>query len=185
MPLWRDDNTDRLFVDILVDKHKHTVKARLLANSPASAFTEAQERIALLYKAVENFLGADFKVLGARKAVFGQAESTPIVKADGWADITGGRVAQPYNTAKYLNMVGKAPGRSHTSIKIWGVELVAINSASDDFRFTTAEIANLAGAQNVLNNPTPLFVCRNGQQATFYSEALARVSAWWQTELRK
>lgn len=174
MPALPPSNTLRYFCDYSVGNVGHTAQVRATAvASPAY--------IGSLFNNLFTSMGPQLAALTinlVRVALQGSDVTNPIVTGiEG--NTYGAGVGSTFHQATSVNFIGRSSTGKRTRFSIFGYD-----SASSDFRLTTAESTEVSQTVAFLNGAVNAALAIDGTKPTWYPYANVSYNAYWQQELR-
>lgn len=171
------ESTGRLFVDYTICGEGHTVLVRYgTGGNPGDAmalldaFWIATD--ALFYHAI---------ITGARVADLGSTVTYPVTYTG--ASSFGSGAGSHYQTANYIDFVGRSIGGKRVRVSTFGVVTHA-DTAASDYRWDATENADVAAGLAVLEAGTDTPVAIDGDPAVWHQYANIGVNAYWRNRIR-
>jgi len=175
MPPTPPNTTDRYFLDYSTCGHDHTLIMRVETSIDETAASTK----------LDAFLGAmpslfhQITIIGLRFQEAGTNISLPRT----WSGATtyGGSGGQEYETAQFLDFVGRGLDGTRVRVAVFGC---TFSEQGNNFRVTRVEQAEVGDAIDILNADLDYFQCVTGSQAVYYDYANSGQNAYWRNRIR-
>lgn len=175
MPPISPDNTQRFWVDYTVAGYGHTLMCRAGSTVVAS---DAGATIAAFFAALDSQIVL-LTIDGFRSAVPGSNISVP----ETWpGDATyGSGAGDPYQSAQYLDFVGRGSTGHRVRASVFGVINVQVGG---DYRVSAAESSFVGDAIAALTSDGDIFLDVDYQVPIWHNYANCGVNAYWRNKIR-
>lgn len=167
--------TDRWFLDYNTCGHDHTLLMRTETSIDEVA---ASAKLADLLGSVPS-LFFQITILQLRFSEAGSTISLP--RTWGGVATYGGSAGVAYQSAQYLNFIGRALDGVRARVAIFGC---TFSEQGNDFRVTPVEQPEVGDAIDVLNADPDYFEAASGSQVVWYAYANSGQNAYWRNRIR-
>lgn len=177
MPALPVESTARLFVDYSTCGEEHTALVRF---GTGGSVSDAMAMLDAFWIAIDPlmYLGT---ITGARVADIGLTVTYPVTWT-GAADFGSG-AGSHYQTANYIDFVGRSIGGKRVRLSTFGLISHADTSGSD-YRHNASDVAAVAAALAVLEASGDTPVAIDGDPGVWQQYANIGVSAYWRNKIR-
>jgi hypothetical protein len=175
LPPVEPSNTQRYWVDYTVAGHGHTLQMR---TTDTVLDADAGATMAAFFAALTSQLLV-LTIDGFRKAEINSNISFPVV----WPgdDTYGAGAGDPYQSAHFMDFVGKGSGGRRVRASVFGV---ALEQFGGDYRMSAAESTVVADTIAVLTSDVEMWLDIGLNNPVWHNYANMGVNAYWRNKIR-